>query len=68
MQTVKSVSVEKSYRPLTVATAARDSRVSGFWTVEEQSLTGEQLAAAVALAVHRGLIPSGERRVLPVRG
>ncbi len=48
--------------------AAPSSLQSGFWGVREPELDGVELAAAIALVVHRGVLASAPRRVLPVRG
>ncbi len=41
---------------------------SGFWGVREQGLESSELAAALALMVHRGIVAGRVRRILPVRG
>ena len=41
---------------------------SGFWGVRDTEVEGAELAAAIALAVHRGVVPLAPRRMIPVRG
>lgn len=40
---------------------------SGLWSVRETELDGAELAAAILLAVHRGVVRPAARRMLPVR-
>jgi len=68
MQSVSAVSLERSSRQQQTSTPDSGVLTSGFWGVREQELSREELAAAIGLAVHRGVVASPARRVLPVRG
>jgi hypothetical protein len=68
MQSVSAVSLERSSRQQQSSTPDSGVLSSGFWGVREQELSREEMAAAIALAVHRGVITASARRILPVGG
>ncbi len=53
--------------PKIIQTEQQDVRHSGFFDDMAEGLPRAQLAAAIVVAVHRGLVSEPDRRRLPIR-
>lgn len=67
MQSVVAAFPRQAPLPTPVRSETEPVRRSGFFGEVPQTLPASRLAAAIALAVHRGLVEQPSRKRLPLR-